>query len=147
MPDELDSSWDEKRLPQNQDFKEAKSQELEANKSDDVHQQKLPQNQDFKEAESQELESHNSHDVQPELKSQHKSSPAGESTFYTVSESLLYAYSAYYDNRQPQVDKFGVVRVFTLYNEDHLKRSTSAVRCHLRYTLPNGTDTETVCTT
>ena len=143
LSEEHDSSQEEQRLPQNPHFNKTGSQEPEAHKSDDV-QQRLPQSQHFLETGIQELEADN--DVQLESKSQNrKSSTARESTFYTVSDNILYAYSAYYDNRQPQVYKFGVVRVFMLYNEDHLKRSTSALRCHLRYTLPNDTDTEMVC--
>ena len=142
---EHDSSQEEQRLPPNQHFTKAGSQELEAHKSDDV-QQRLPQSQHSRETGVQALEAHKSHEVQPESRSQHKSSLARKSTFYTVSDNILYAYSAYYDNRQPHVYKFGVVRVFTLYNEDHLKRSTSGLRCHLSYTLPNGTDTEMVST-
>ena len=104
--------------------------------------QRLPQGQHSKEEGSQELEARRSDDVQPE------SSPLPpKSTFYTVSESMLYAYSAYYDNRQPDVYKFGLVRVFSLYNDDRfLNGRRWALRCHLRYMLPDGTDTQLVRT-
>ena len=58
---------------------------------------------------------------------------------------MLHAYSAYYDNREPDVYKFGLVRVFTLYNDDRfLNGRRWALRCRLRYTLPGGTDIELV---
>ena len=103
-----------------------------------IEAQELTQNHHPKEEGSQEAE----------LRSQRKSSPVPpESTFYTVSESMLYAYSAYYDNRQPDVYKFGLVRVFTLYNDDRfLNGRRWALRCYLRYTLPDGTDTQLVRT-
>ena len=55
--------------------------------------QGLTQNHHSKEEGSQELEKHMSDDVQPELRSPRKPSQVPpESTFYTVSESMLHAY-------------------------------------------------------
>ena len=110
--------------------------------------QGLTQNHHSKEEGSQELEKHMSDDVQPELRSQSKSSQVPpESTFYTVSESMLHAYSAYYDNREPDVYKFGLVRVFALYNDDRfLNGRRWALRCRLHYTFPGGADIELVST-
>ena len=110
--------------------------------------QLLPQDQHPKREGSHELGIRMSNNVQPELRSQRKSSPKpAKSTFYTVSESMLHAYSAYYDNREPDVYKFGLVRVFTLYNDDRfLNGRRWALRCRLRYTLPGGADIELVRT-
>ena len=68
-----------------------------------------------------------------------------DSSFYTVSEGTMYAYSAYYDHRQPTMYRYGVVRVFGLYNTDRLG-GRPKVQCKLRYRRPNGAETTQVWT-
>ena len=68
-----------------------------------------------------------------------------DSSFYTVSENTMYAYSAYYDHRQPTIRPYGAVRVFGLYNVDTLGWKPE-VQCELRYRRPNGVETTQVWT-
>ena len=67
-------------------------------------------------------------------------------SFHTVAENVLYIYSAYYDDRQPHDHKFGLVRLFGLYNAEKLN-ATSTIRCRLRYRSSDGLDSTEVRST
>ena len=66
-----------------------------------------------------------------------KSQADKRSTFHTISKRVLYAYSAYYDNRQPHLHPFGLVRVFSLYHVDHVTPN-SPLQCQLNYKREGG---------
>ena len=66
-----------------------------------------------------------------------KSQTDRRSSFYTISENVMYVYSAYYDNREPHVHPFGVVRVFSLYHVEQVTPG-STLQCQLHYKHEEG---------
>ena len=81
----------------------------------------------------------NKHNASSEGTSIHKlkSQTDKRSSFYTISERVMYGYSAYYDNRQPHVHPFGLVRVFTMYHVEQVTPN-STLQCQLHYKQKGG---------